>query len=100
MEGMHVLLFVEFTKDFKKTSMIVKKISKELVDHGHDVTVVGKVSFKKFIKTSVLNSSKIQSKILEIMFHVRLIFCQTFFSTKNLEILYCLHVEGSHSNFC
>lgn len=41
MEGMHVLLFVEFTKDHTKTSMVVKKISKELVEQDHDVTVLG-----------------------------------------------------------
>ena len=41
MAGMHVLLFVDCTKDFKRSSMIVKKISKELFDHGHEVTILG-----------------------------------------------------------
>ena len=44
MDGMHVLLFVEFTKDFKKSSMISQDIGRELVDHGHAVSIVGKMS--------------------------------------------------------
>jgi len=56
MERMHVLLFVEFTKDFHETAMILKKISKELIDHGQDVTVV---DTEVFDLLSVSNESEI-----------------------------------------